>query len=157
MDSENHHDTIWPTSQAMDTNNLKMEVASSDNGMMNTVQSAQHLHQQQQQQTHQHQDQTLQTQLQDHAHTVMSYTQPPQSQAQPQSQQPPLQQQQPQAPPPPPSHQDSLDRQMIRHLLNRYSLDEISKLMQEESSSPAMRTTPCPDFEAIRLANMWCR
>jgi hypothetical protein len=36
-------------------------------------------------------------------------------------------------PPPPPSHQDQLNRQMIRHLMTQYSRDEMQRIWQEET------------------------
>jgi hypothetical protein len=36
-------------------------------------------------------------------------------------------------------HQDQLDRQMLRHLLKKYSAAGISRLLEEEAASPDMR------------------
>jgi hypothetical protein len=43
-----------------------------------------------------------------------------------------------------PSHEDQLDRQMLRHLLRKYTTEDLARLMQEEnpSSLPGMRK-PC--------------
>ncbi|KAI9158875.1 hypothetical protein HJFPF1_06875 [Paramyrothecium foliicola] len=38
-------------------------------------------------------------------------------------------------PPPPPSHQDQLNRQMIRHLMTQYSHEEMQRIWQEETRS----------------------
>lgn len=38
-----------------------------------------------------------------------------------------------------PDNQDQLDRQMIRHLLGRYSRDELSRLLQEEGIDFSLR------------------
>jgi hypothetical protein len=46
-----------------------------------------------------------------------------------------------QAPPAPspagPSHQDHLDRQLLRHLLNKYSREDFARMINEESQSPS--------------------
>ena len=38
------------------------------------------------------------------------------------------------------SHDDQLDRQMLRHLMRKYTAEDLNRLMQEENTSALSRT-----------------